>query len=172
MIQEINEALEIYNRTWEELRAGRQDQAYFKALKPTAVGWKVADMSELDVCYQQLRVDCDQIHTAWLNERWLITVHLKDKQLHGGITVIKLMQRRPGATDKLGLDHVDFIHQRDAEQVLRKETDLQWDRESNNKFCSWLSIWFANTEAKLRTNTVIDVCIEELQETNKKVQGA
>jgi hypothetical protein len=29
----------------------------------------------------------------------------------------------------------------------------------------WLSIWFAGTEAKLRTDTVLQVCTDELLET-------
>ena len=56
-----------------------------------------------------------------------------------------------------------------AESVLKSEPNLKWTKERNNNRCKWLSIWFAGTEAKLRTDTVIEVCIREMQETDDKV---
>jgi hypothetical protein len=168
MFDDINTALKTYFQAWQQFASERTDKTYFTALKPTAVAWKTEDLKEFDDLFARWREQCDQIHQVWINERWLATMHLKDTSLEGGIKIIKLMQRRPGSTDAVGLDHVDFLHKKDAENVLQKE-DIKWTRESNNDFCSWLSIWFAGTEAKLRTNTVLDVCIAELNDANKKV---
>lgn len=170
MLDEFNEAIKVYNQKWQKFVAGRKDQKYFTALKPTAVAWKTADLAEFDKVFKSLRTDCDQIHLAWLNGRWLATMVLRDQTLEGGIKIVKLMQRRPKSTDALGLDHLDFLHTEDAETVLKAE-DIKWSRENNGDNCSWLSIWFDGTEAKLRTNTVLDVCIAELTETNQTIKS-
>ncbi|MEJ0072928.1 MAG: hypothetical protein WDN27_02465 [Candidatus Saccharibacteria bacterium] len=43
-----------------------------------------------------------------MNGRWIAKVQLKDAALSNGVTIIKIMQRRPGSEDAVGLDHVDF----------------------------------------------------------------
>lgn len=74
-----------------------------------AVVWKMADAAELQRRFDELRDRCDQIHFGWLNERWLVTMHLKDSSLSKGISIVKLMQRRPGSEDAVGLDHIGFF---------------------------------------------------------------
>ncbi|HUC88223.1 MAG TPA: hypothetical protein VMR95_03675 [Candidatus Binatia bacterium] len=173
MINELNQEIEAYRVKWQTLIDERTDKAFFTSQKPTAVGWKVEDVNDLDKKFAELRDLCDQIHFGWINERWLITMHLKSTKLAWGIEVIKLMQRRPQSTDKVGLDHVDFLSESNpkAESVLNSEPNLKWTKESNDYRCKWLSLWFAGTEAKLRTDTVLEVCVKEMQETDKKVKA-
>jgi hypothetical protein len=108
---------------------------------------------------------------GWVNERWLASLHLKDSELPGGIKILKLMQRRAGSTDPVGLDHLDFHAESEDEikRILTNETDLNAAEESNNPLCHWHSIRFDDTEAKLRSDTVLDICIAELQEANRKI---
>ncbi len=167
-IAEMDTSLTEYLRNWTLLSKERPNQAYFNGLRPTAIGWKTQDLAEFDRMFTELRQQCDQVHLGWVNDRWLASMHLKDARLKGGIEIIKLMQRRPGSTDPVGLDHVDFLcsDSSEAKKVLAQEQGLNWTEETNNPHCSWLSIWFDNTEAKLRDNTVLDVCIAELREIN------
>lgn len=171
-MDELNKAIEEYLGKWNGLVAGRKNKEFFERLKPTAIGWKVADLAEFDRLFAQWRQACDQIHVAWLNDRWLAAMHLKDSKLHGDIEIIKLMQRRPGSDDALGLDHLDFLdmEETNTKAVLAEEADLKSSEEQNG-ICNWTSIWFDGTEAKLRSHTVLDISIAELQEVNGPIRG-
>ena len=173
MIEEIDKALKTYSSKWEDLVSRRVNKEFFQSLKPTAVGWKVTDKAEYDRLYLELHDLCDMIIEKWMNQRWIAKMYLRDNKLTGGISIIKLMQRRPNSTDSAGLDHVDFFAS-DASQmeaVLKQEVDLQWTHETNDvvEGYSWISVWFAGTEAKLRNDTVIDVIGAELEEINHKI---
>lgn len=174
MTDELNHALETYWDKWEKLILKRDDKVFFQSLKPVAVGWKVADEIEYQRLYQALRPGCDRIVETWMNGRWIAKMHLKDEKLANGITIVKLMQRRPGSDDALGLDHVDFYSPavEHAEQVLAKETDLKWTHEDNDIVAGyeWISIWFDGTEAKLKAGTVLDIIVQELQEINSQIK--
>ncbi len=171
MLDEINQATVAYLKKWDGLVAKRQDQDFFQRLKPTSVAWKTTDLTDFNQKLLELMPLCDQVHLGWVNERWLASLHLKDSELPGGIKLIKLMQRRPGSTDPVGLDHLDFYAESEDEikRILANETDLNAAEESNNPLCHWHSIRFDGTEAKLRADTVIEVCIAELAEVNQKI---
>jgi hypothetical protein len=176
MINELNESLNTYNQKWSELVAARKDQKFFTALKPIAVGWKVADQAGYDKVYNGLHDQCDRNIETWMNGRWIAELHLKDITLEGGITIIKLMQRRPGSDDALGLDHVDFYSPRvvEAEHILQTEQGIEWSWETNNVIAeyNWISLWFDGTEAKLKSDTVLDIVQAELRELNEAITKA
>lgn len=167
MIDEVNTRLADYFNAWKTLVGERQDKELFASLKPVAVGWKVADEAEYAKLYAELRGRCDRIVETWMNGRWIAKMHLKDTKLEDGITIVKLMQRRPGSSDALGLDHVDFYSPAvdGAEAILKQEKGLEWSWENNDvvEGYDWISVWFAGTEAKLKSSTVIDIVIRELQ---------
>lgn len=166
MLDELQTAAAQYLQKWQMLAAARSDQGFFNSLRPTAVGWKTVDLADFDVRAADLRAHADQIHFGWVNERWVTTFHLKEARLPGDITIVKLMQRRPASTDATGLDHLDFWFDRqrfDAKKVLSAEHNLEWTEEVNGGFCKWLSVWFENTEAKIRSDTVLDICIKEMK---------
>lgn len=171
MLEQLNRAINNYQQAWQQLIAKAQNYKFFADQQPTAVAWKSADLAELMNYFTELRDRCDQIHFGWVDERWLITLHLKTEKLAWDIQVIKLMQRRPQSNDPVGLDHLDFcsLSNTSATKILSQEKDLEWSREANNPQCSWISIWFNQTEAKLRTDTVLDPCIAELREAKRKV---
>jgi len=174
MLEELNTAIDVYEAEWKKLVAARKNKRFFESLRPTAVGWKTEDLADYDKRFNELRELSDQIHIAWMNDRWLATMHLRDQKLGLGIEVIKLMQRRPGSSDATRLDHIDFLipENVDAKAILAAEAGLNWTEEQNGDFCKWISVWFDNTEAKLRTDTTVGVAIAELQAVDKKVLGA
>lgn len=173
MLEEINTALDIYLAKWQKFAAARKNKALFESLHPAAVGWKVADFGEFQRRLHELCQACDQIHMGVLNDRWIATLHLRDQKLGLGIELIKLMQLRPGSKDALGLDHLDFLLPAgtDTKSVLTQEQGLKWTDEKNG-LCKWTSIWFDNTEAKLRADTTFDVCAAELTAVSKKIKDA
>jgi hypothetical protein len=176
MVDELNAALKIYSASWQKLVQSRKDTKFFKDLQPTAVGWKVADRTEYDHMLASLHDQADLIIQTWMNGRWIAKVHLQDAELEGGIRILKVMERRPGSSDAVGLDHLDFYSPAvsGAEAILQKEPDLKWSRESNDVLegYDWISVWFDGTEAKLKTDTVLDIIITELQQLNKKITTA
>ena len=175
MIDELNKALDVYQKNWEAEKAQRTDQAFFSQLQPTAVGWKTVDDADFDTRFAELRGLADQIHMGWMNGRWIAVVHLREASLTWGIAVVKLMQRRPNSTDAAGLDHVDFLSPataavEDIETIVKREPNLKWTPEENGP-CRWVSLWWDGSEAKLRTDTTVDVAIRELQEVTDHLKG-
>lgn len=168
MFEEYTQAIEDYQWKWQDFASFRLNQQFFDALQPTALGWKVADRGELLERLDKLRDLCDQIHFGWVDERWLVTLHLKSLALPWNIRVIKLMERRPRSTDAIGLDHIDFYAPY-ARASLEVEPDVKWTEEKSGAHCKWLSVWFAGTEAKLRADTVLQVCADEMLEIQQKV---
>ena len=173
MITEITEGLETYTAAWQEWVGQRTNKPFFEGLLPTSVAWKVADLAAYNMAVSALQPLSDQMHAAVVNERWLATFHMRNP-LPGGVQLIKLMQLRPGSQDAIGLDHMDFytpIADDELANRLRAEANLKWQLEASNKFCSWYSVWHKGGEAKLRTQTVLDVCIAEMKETRNAVIG-
>ncbi|HTE57863.1 MAG TPA: hypothetical protein VK694_03885 [Verrucomicrobiae bacterium] len=170
MLEELTAALEDYQTKWATFIADRSNKEFFASLRPTSVAWKTTDLAEFDKLFAELKDQSDQIHLGWINERWLASLHLRDASLPGGVTLIKLMQRRPGSSDAVGLDHVDFIipPNSSAKAVAEKE-DMKWTEEKNGLHCKWLSVWFEGTEAKLRSETVFRVCADELVHIEKQI---
>lgn len=163
MIDELNQAIEAYHAKWHKLVNERNDKAFFQVLKPTSVGWKTEDLADFNERTAELQPLSEQVHLGWVNERLLGTFYLRD-EVTCDVRIIKLMQRRPNSADAAGLDHLDFLiaEDGDAKVVLEKEEDLNWTEEKNGDHCKWLSIWFDGTEAKLRSDTVLQVCADEM----------
>lgn len=171
MFDELNQAIDGYMAKWQALVGARKNKDFFERLKPTAVGWKVADLAEHDRVVNELRGACDQVIAVWMNERWITKMHLKDSQLNGGIEIIKILQLRPGSSDATGLDHADFMDMEETNtKAILEEEGVKFTEEENG-IANWVSIWFDGTEAKLRRGTVLDVIIAELDETNNKIRG-
>ena len=163
MLQEINDSLTTYFVEWAKVADGTS----MVDAEINAVGWKVADATEYAKVYNQLRTECDVVVETWMNGRWIAKMHLKDTTLDNGITIIKLMQRRPGSDDALGLDHVDFICKDMLATAKELEsTQVNWSWETNDVVDDyrWISVWFANTEAKVKDFGVVDTVIKELQD--------
>jgi hypothetical protein len=173
VLSEYEQAMQAYLAKWHQLIDARADKAQFESLRPTALGWKVADRDEYDRRLAELHESASRIIETWMNGRWIAKVVLRDTVLPGGVTIIKIMQRRPDSTDAVGLDHADFYgsEMTSVEQTLTAEPDLKWSRESNDiiEGYDWLSIWFDGTEAKLKHDTVLGIVAAELQQINEQL---
>lgn len=173
MVNELQQRTQVFLDNWQHFTQERTDVDYFAHLRPTAVGWKCTDRDELMQHVTDIRDHCEQIHFGWVNERWLVSAYLKDITLPGGIKIVKLMERRPGSTDAVGLDHVDFYSStNDVKQRVEKEQGMQWNEEFNGEHCKWISVWTDAGEAKLRTDTVFKVCADEMLEYEQRILGA
>lgn len=176
MLETFNSELEIYNQKWQQLVSSRQDKQFFESLKPVALGWKVSEMSDYYAIRDELHEQSDRIIETWMNGRWVVKICLRDEaRLAGGISIVKVLQRRPGSDDALGLDHVDFFVPGGADiaSKLQDESDLNWSEESNDVIAGyeWQSIWFDNTEAKLKSDTVLNIVAAELTEASNEITG-
>lgn len=172
MIEELTNSMKTYEAEWQKLVADRANREFFESFRATAVGWKTVDQKDFDARFAELRNLSDQVHLGWVNERWLVTFHLKNKSLPMDVTLVKLMQRRPGSNDATGLDHLDFIFKKSEaslKDMLAEEPSLKWDEETNGEHCRWISIWFAGGEAKIRSDTVLTVCAEEMKDLEKEL---
>jgi hypothetical protein len=175
MFDQVNAAIDDYLAKWNELIAARKDpnnKEFFERLKPTAVGWKVADVAEYDRLVNEWRGACDMIFQKWMNDRWIATLHLKDMMLSGDIKIVKILQRRPGSSDPDGLDNMEFLdmEKTNTVAVLAEENDIKWTEEENG-VSKWTSLWFANTEAKLKPETPLDIAREELRQASNTIRG-
>jgi hypothetical protein len=174
MLEEVGTALESYWQKWGGLVAARHDKLFFESLKPTAVGWKVEDRAEYSRIVAELHDQSQQIIETWMNGRWIAKLVLRDAELPGGITVLKIMMCRPDSGDAVGLDHVDFYSPElaVARQALTAEADLMWTEENNDIIDNydWLSIWFDGTEAKLKHDTVLDIVAAELTAASSRLR--
>lgn len=172
MIEEMQTRVQAYLDGWQHFAATRSDSEYFQELQPTAIGWKFTDRQAALQAFDEIRDLCEQAHFGWINERWVISVYLKNTTLPGNIQVIKLMERRPGSTDAVGLDHVDFYTNDEAvKDRVSAEPDLKWNEETNGAHCKWISVWFDQGEAKLRNDTVLKVCADEMLEYEQRIIG-
>ncbi len=172
MFDEVNKAIDEYLGKWQALVAWRKNKEFFERLRPTAVAWKVADLAEYDRLLHQWRDSSNQVVETWMNDRWIAVMDVRDKQLHGDIQILELMQRRPNTDGALGLSHIDFMdmEQTNTKAILDEETGVDWS-DGQNGSAVWTSIKFDGGEAKLREGTVLDQVITELQEANNKVRG-
>jgi hypothetical protein len=172
MIDKLNQALEGYFKAWDELVQDRGNQAFFTGLTCTSLGWKTEDLEEFNVLAAELREKSEQVHFGWVNDRWIGTFYLRNDRLARGLKVVKLMQRRPGSSDAVGLDHVDFYFvpgSANAKEIMQAESGLEWTEEKNGEHCKWISIWFDGTEAKIRSDTVLNICAQEMKDCEAKL---
>jgi hypothetical protein len=172
-MDELATAFTKYMDQWRAFADSQDAKLFFRQLAPMSLGWKVDDLAELDRRMTELRDLSGQIHYGWVNERWLVTAVLK-QPLVGDVRLIKLMQKRPGSADPSGLDHVDFLVSggTDAHVVLATEPGVRWTDERNGDHCHWVSVWFDDHEAKLRSDTVLQACADELLESQANIVAA
>ncbi len=176
MWEDIQTAVEQYNAKWRAFVSERQDRMFFEELRPVAVGWKVATEDEYKAACDELQGRADLVIQTWMNGRWIAKVHLRDDRLDGGIQIIKIMQRRPGSEDALGLDHIDFYGPRAGEikDVLTRDNAVEWTVESNDHIAdyNWVSVWFSGYEAKIKDYTVLRTISGELISLEEKIIAA
>jgi hypothetical protein len=141
-------------------------------LLTTAVGIKVPDVAELQAVTDALLTDIEQLHVGTVNNRLIASFLLKSPLPVEGIQIIKVLQRRPGSEDPLGLDHVDlFVEDSKTAEKALSQAKANWKRESNDVH-SWLSVRFGEDleyEAKLVDHTVFSAAVKEMQQAEDQI---
>lgn len=140
-------------------------------LQPATIGWKVTNIDEYcDTLSGFLKENLVvQTHIGFVDKRYIAAIVFK-KPIYQDIRILKLMQRRPGSTDRIGLDHADFY----IDDLSKFEAELnkiklpKWSYESNEMH-RWISLWFKDTEAKFVDHLVLDVGVKELQDATKQI---
>jgi hypothetical protein len=173
MIDEIDKAIGDYKTKWQKLVENRKDKQFFNDLVPTSVGWKVKEQADFDAAVAELRSLCDHVMLVWMNGRWVAKLVLRETTLAWNIPVIKILQLRPGSTDAVGMDHVDFyskLPEKQIEEILARES-IKWSHEENRPGYTWASVWFDDTEAKIKNYTIIDIHTQELNAISASIKG-
>ncbi len=135
--------------------------------RPTALGIKVADESTLIDAQQTYFSFGDMVFTAPVNDRSISTIR-KQRPFGGCATLryVKLLQRRPGASDKLGLEHLDLTvpPASDLEvialRLVARHIPCEWQQNGSH---GWLSIRYEGFEFKIVDHSVWRVCCVEAE---------
>ncbi len=167
----LSQSLEKYFFKWDEYVSRMGLYGIAEKMRPVAVGWKVGSRAEYRRAMSVLDNYAVQIHSVTVGKRKIATVVL-EKPLARGIQVIKVIERREGSRDIVGLDHVDFylpIVEGVAEMLERGEAN--WRRQGNDKY-KRLSVRFGPEslyEAKIIDHTVLNIAADELNYASQKI---
>ncbi len=167
----LSQSIEKYFAKWDEYVARMGLYAVAEKMRPVSLGWKVANRSEYRRIMSVLDNYATQIHTLTVGKRKFATVIL-EKPLGHGITIIKIIERREGSRDALGLDHVDFylpMIEGIAEMLERGEAN--WRRQGNDNF-KRISLRFGPEsvfEARIIDHTILNIASEELSRASKTI---
>lgn len=167
----LSQSLDKYFLKWDEYVARMGLYSIAEKMRPTAVGWKVADRADYRRAFSVLDSFATQMHSITVGDRKIATVVLS-KPLGRGISVIKIIERREGSRDAVGLDHVDFylpFLEGLAEMLERGEAN--WRKQGNSKY-ERLSVRFGPEslfEAKISDHTVLNIAAEEINHASKVV---
>ena len=140
-------------------------------MRPIAVGWKVANRAEYRRVMSVLNNYASQIHSVTVGKRKFATVILEEP-LSRNISIIKVIERREGSRDAVGLDHIDFylpIVEGVAEMLERGQAN--WRRQGNETY-KRISVRFgpeALFEAKIIDHTVLNIAADELNYASQKI---
>lgn len=167
----LSQSLERYFTKWDEYIARMGLFGIADKMRPVAVGWKVGSRAEYRRAMSVLDNFALQIHSVTVGNRKIATVVLAEP-LARGISVIKVIERREGSRDVVGLDHVDFylpIIEGIAEMLERGQAN--WRRQGNNQY-KRLSVRFGPEslyEAKIIDHTVLNIAADELNYASQKI---
>jgi hypothetical protein len=167
----LSQSLDKYFTKWDEYVSRMGLFAVAEKMRPVAVGWKVGSRAEYRRVMSVLDNFALQIHSVTVNKRKFATVVL-DEPLSRGITAIKVIERREGSRDIVGLDHIDFylpMVEGIAEMLERGEAN--WRRQGNDTY-KRISVRFGPEslyEAKIIDHTVLNIAADELNYASQKI---
>lgn len=167
----LSQSLDKYFAKWDEYVARMGLYAVADKMRPVAVGWKVASRTEYRRVMSVLDNYAVQIHSVTVNKRKFATVVL-DEPLARGITVIKVIERREGSRDIVGLDHVDmYLPMIEGIAEMLERGEANWRRQGNDTY-KRVSVRFGPEslfEAKIIDHTVLNIAADELNYASQKI---
>ncbi|HTB49061.1 MAG TPA: hypothetical protein VK712_03185 [Verrucomicrobiae bacterium] len=164
------EALERHEAAWRAVLDAQELQALGGQVIATTLSWKVKDKAELFAILQQNATAIEQVHIGTVNDRYIASAALYEP--FRGLPILKLLERRPGSVDPLGLDSVDYLVD-DLELTFAAFQGAGLDIvKEHNDMHDWLSLRFgANQEfeAKITDHLVLAVGVKELQLASQQI---
>lgn len=162
-VEPVVKALKEYDKAWKAFLVVYHAEPIGTMARPTTLSWKVADKAELFTCLEDNAAHIEQVHIGTVNDRYIASAALK--QPFEGLPILKILERRPGSTDPLGLDSIDYLI-KDKEKVftLLEQAGAAIERQHNDVH-DWLSLRFGDRkqyEAKFTDHLVLEVAIKEL----------
>lgn len=160
----VNEGLRDIRRV---VKAAGVDHVF---TEPTAIGWKVAQLDELHaIVATATDMSCELISISMVDKRYIAVIVMQSEV--AGMKILKIMQRRPGSDDLLGLDHIDFFvdSPQEVARLIEDQSDLKVDYQSNRAH-QWISVDCDGREAKLVDHSVLKVNAQEIQDITRDLQ--
>jgi hypothetical protein len=172
-LAEVRRSLQEYFAAWRQWSGEAQEAAGLRLgqCKPTNFGWKVADLATFNAALTDWMARTAQLHVSTVNERKLGLL-VPDQPIEG-VPIVEIMQRRPGSSDPLGLDHVAFYYPDTAElKKVLSGTNFSWEEQGNNHH-SWISVMFGDKpyEAKFFNHTALKVAVIEMREVDDRLMA-
>lgn len=166
--QPLELQLQGYMSAWSELGISST------SVMATTLSWKVANKAGLFWNMKNLSPLIEQMHVGTVNDRYIASMVLK-QPIQQSIWVIKILERRPGSQDALGLDSLDYLV-KDL-SAAREDVQLKGHKiaAEHNDMHEWLSLRFGADdafEAKFVDRIVLDVAIKELQLSTEAIQAS
>ncbi len=167
----LSQSMDKYFARWDEYVARMGLYSIAEKMRPIAVGWKVANRAEYRRVMSVLDNYALQIHSVTVGKRKFATVILQEP-LSRNISIIKVIERREGSRDAVGLDHVDFflpIVEGIAEMLERGQAN--WRRQGNETY-KRISVRFGPEslfEAKIIDHTILNIAADELNYASQKI---
>lgn len=163
--------LQDYDAAWEQLVARNDLQTFEQLAIPTTISWKVDGHKALFNNLEQLAAQTEQVHIGTVNNRFIASVVLLEP--YRDIRLIKILERRAGSSDLLGLDSIDHLVENvtAVSEQLAKAVDCTLQKEHNDRH-NWLSLRFGSNrefEAKFTDHLVLQVAQKEMSQAEKEI---
>lgn len=167
-VQKLKKETDKYLKLWGQI----SKQYGLSDFAATAIGWKTENIDEFNTILSQLLKSKEviQAHVGLVDNRYIASIVFK-KPLTRNIRILKLMQRRIGSKDPVGLDHLDFYITQfsEIEEEFKKKKITGWEYESNEAH-KWISLKAKGIEAKFVDHIVLDVAVKELTEASQELK--
>jgi hypothetical protein len=167
----LDHMLDAYDTAWQDFIAANSLQSFIESALATTIGWKVDSQKALFENLEQLAGGSEQMHIGTVNNRFIATVVLIKPFRE--MRLIKILVRRSGSNDPLGLDSIDYLVENltaVSEQLAKSNScTLQKD---HNDLHSWLSLRFGTNrefEAKFTDHLVLEVAQKEMALSEKEI---
>jgi hypothetical protein len=161
----VGHALTDYQTAWKAFIIVHHLELFDTQITATTLSWKVADKTELFADLQSVAGITEQVHIGTVNSRYIASCVLTEP-IQNQLWILKILERRYGSDDPLGLDSIDFLVA-DTEVTFKTLQAAQANvvKESNDMH-DWLSLHFGKNnefEAKFTNHLVTEVGIKELK---------
>jgi hypothetical protein len=159
----LKTSLLSYEKAWKAFIVINHFESIESSWQRVAISWKVEHKVAL---YGNLRLigdQAEQIHIGTINDRFIAMAILKKP--YSGVRMIKLLERRPGSQDPLGLDSVDYrVDDLEKTYELLKAAGAHVE-EQHNDWHNWLSLRFGKDhefEAKFMDHSLLNLVDKQL----------